>query len=130
MCRLRRPRLERVLRTGLLLVLALCMAFQPVLAAVGELHELAQHEESVPGHLDGAWDSHGPEDAAGTSHDPNETLHVLLHFAHCCGHSNGLTTGGLAQLAPPVRACLSAPRIQPPRPAERLGAPFRPPIPG
>jgi hypothetical protein len=115
---------HRLFRTVLLVLLALCLVSQPVLAALGEMHESRVHPESATLHLDQVG-AH----ADGAAQDESEgTLHLLLHFAHCCGQTTAVFATSVLiptlvpthgeRLAPP-----SAPRI-----TTRLNPPFRPPI--
>lgn len=117
-------RCHRLFRTVLLVLLALCLVSQPVLAALGEMHESRVHPESATLHLDQVG-AH----ADGAAQDESEgTLHLLLHFAHCCGQTTAVFATSVLiptlvpthgeRLAPP-----SAPRI-----TTRLNPPFRPPI--
>lgn len=109
-------------------ILALSLLLRPVLASVGEIHELA-HDPSGS-HLDVAsvdGSSHheegGEEEGGGSA-----ALHSLLHFAHCCGQVSAAAVAvafdGLPQLTAsrarePLDAALALARWQ---------SPFRPPI--
>lgn len=125
-----RHRLSRLLRTAVLMLLALCMALQPVLAAAGELHEISEHAEAAALHLtgDGPW--HDPDGGGTDPQFPGEALHLLLHYAHCCGNASGLTAARLPPVQAPAFAPPTLPGILAPAVAERPGAPFRPPITG
>ena len=111
-----RARHAQVLRAALLGLLALCMTLQPVLAAVGEFHEAFSHAEQAALHLDAGTDHHDTLDPEGD--EPTDTLHVVLHFAHCCGHS--------ASLAPPEAAGQWLPAHEP-KPLTVVAAPTLPP---
>ena len=111
-----RARHAQVLRAALLGLLALCMTLQPVLAAVGEFHEAFSHAEQAALHLDAGADHHDTIDPKGS--EPTDALHVLLHFAHCCGHS--------ASLAPPEAVGHWAPAHEP-KPLTVVAAPTLPP---
>lgn len=112
--RLLRPSLRWLMLAGLLLGLA----WQPVLAAASELHELTH--EAVRSHGEANTDVPDEADGAGV-------LHALHQFAHCCGQA------ALAESAP-----LRLVGIGPDAPARATGAqrvpdgashvPFRPPI--
>lgn len=114
------------LQATLLGLLALCLVLQPVLAAAGEFHESFAHADQAALHLEGAGDHAADEDAAGG--EPSSALHVLLHFAHCCGHPAGLNPPELGAqwvALPEYRplTTLAAPVL-----VTRVGTPFRPPI--
>ena len=115
------------LRLMALSLFALGMALQPVLAAAGELHALA-HD---PGgdHAHALHDAEGEQDrlAADGAGSEAETLHTLLHFAHCCGAAAAAvpatkTAAFVAVREAPLTAQASIPR------QVRLPAPFKPPI--
>lgn len=111
-----------------LALFALGLVLQPVLAAAGELHELAhdpsgQHSHALHGDDMAAELSAAGENGEGDS----STLHLLLHFAHCCGAA--------AAMLPVVESV--SPMIRATRPAidsaqrlahARLPTPFKPPI--
>lgn len=113
----RRPALS-LCRWLMLAALVLSVILQPVLGSVSELHELTHgvasaHDNSKTGAPDEGK-------AAGA-------LHVMHHFAHCCGH-----------VVPTSAAPLALPRISHSDvtdltdsrqvPSGRWPAPFRPPI--
>ena len=82
-------------RMALLAMLALSLVLQPVLAAIGETHELS-HAASMQadGHV---VDQHDHDGQVSDSEDPghpgaptdpgdgDSPWHAALHFAHCCG---------------------------------------------
>jgi hypothetical protein len=126
----RRSRLDLcdALRTGLMLVLALCLALQPVLGALGEMHETNDHVASAAFHLDHLT----PHDAQHVGDierdDTDGALHLLLHCAQCCGHTVGLTA---AEFEGPITLLSSTQPLPPASPqvvASHLAAAFRPPI--
>lgn len=132
MHRLSTPARSSLPRLLLTLWLAFAVLLQPVLSALGEVHEAAAHAASGadlhPDHAQPHDDPHGvvpPHD--GPSEDGG-VLHVLLHVAHCCGYSMGLAID--ASIAPAMR--IDAARLLPPvsvrRPGAHLTSPFRPPI--
>lgn len=121
-------RLPTVLHLLVLAFVALGMAAQPVLSALGDMHQAA-HDVAVqdqPAHDHFDSDSHEADAAHDLGTPP--LLHELLHLAHCCGHpvAHALPTG----LLPPG----VAPHGQPATHAAasrhewRRIAPFRPPI--
>lgn len=113
-----------------LTLLALGMVLQPVLAAVGEYHEIehspsgthahALHASEAPEDLDQERGSVPPADDA-------PALHVLLHFAHCCGATAAVLSGGQVLATTPGSDIVAAIEPQSPRQAP-LPAPFKPPI--
>lgn len=114
----RRPTLS-VHRWLMLVGLALSFVLQPMLASVGELHELAHDVVSAHGTV--GTDASEPEgDDAGT-------LHQIHHLAHCCGNMV------MAAVAPFALAAID--RDEPTNQADsqfvpdgQWLAPFRPPI--
>ena len=92
-----------LLRVVVLGVLALGLAFQPVMTAAGEMHELA-HDQ-----------------------DGSETLHLLLDFAHCCGSAAAVLPVLDSFSTRPVAGRMGVEKASPPA-ALRLPSPFKPPI--
>ena len=125
---LSRRRFRLVLRQLLVLGLACVMALQPVLATMGEIHELSHG--LVESHLhDADHASVADEVVAQGERDDGAAgaLHALHHFAHCCGHSVVIppVLGVPAAIAPDVPLlALSVHQVT----ASPLLAPFRPPI--
>lgn len=126
-----RSRLRRclpLLRVLVLGLFALGLVLQPVMAAAGEIHELAHDPSGMHGHdvhadeIDMELAASGEQDQGGA-----KTLHVLLHFAHCCGAAVALLT-----VFEPVPAIPATGRLMtakaPAPPAVRLPSPFKPPI--
>ena len=128
MTRLRLRRLLPFLRVLALGLFALGLVLQPVMAAAGEMHELAHDPTGThaPGQhaddLDTELDAGDEQDEDGA-----RTLHVLLHFAHCCG-----ATAAMAQVLEPVPSVPAdaslATAMTPMPPQPRLTSPFKPPI--
>lgn len=124
---MRRPSHRSLMHWLLLVALLLGGVFQPMLAAVGELHELT-HGLSEQ-HLHDGGDVRTELAHADESGDRTAgTLHLIHHFAHCCGQVS-------AMLAPVIDAPLTVHAPLPIRPwtAQRVAtepalAPFRPPI--
>jgi hypothetical protein len=88
---------------ALLAMLALGFVLQPVLAAIGETHELSHAAAmQADGHV---IDQHDRDGQVSDSEDPGATTdpgdgdspwHAALHFAHCCGQvSSTLTSSHL-----------------------------------
>ena len=127
-----RPRLPLPLRVFVLALFALGLALQPVLASLGELHELAHdqadtHAHAVPAHPS---DNDNDEPGAADSADPGRSgvLHSLMHLAHCCGSFTAALTAGLRVMPVALGADTRAlAESQIPLQSRAL-APFRPPI--
>lgn len=120
-----RHRYSLVLRLGMLAMLVLLLVAKPVLASVGEVHELAHEPTGTHSQIiDDATEVASEADRSGSA----VTLHVLLEFAHCCGQS---TTLALSALVLPLHYLIGLPL--PAVEAQILSgdhtlAPFRPPI--
>ena len=125
---LRPHRLLPLLRVLVLGLFALGLVLQPVLAAVGEMHELAHdpsgmHSDALQAdRVDTELTAAGKQSEGGT-----ETLHVLLDWAHCCGAT--------AAMLPSLKLISVVPATNPLIPGESqfpppayLPAPFKPPI--
>ncbi len=124
MIRLRPRHWLPLLRVLVLGLFAVGLVLQPVMAAVGEMHELTHDPSGSHIH-----DQHADDLGAGDEHDEDgaSTLHVLLHFAHCCG-----ATAAMVQLLGPVPSMPAdaslATAMTPMAPQPRLSSPFKPPI--
>ena len=114
----------RLLRLPLLALLLLAVLANPVLAALGDLHEVqggVGHAHVGDAHHEDVAGAHADEEGDGS------LLHALMHASHCCGHltailpAAALVLGSLAPVAVPVAATTPAPRARP----ESL---LRPPI--
>lgn len=132
MLRSRRSRLPTLLlpsplRALVLLALSLAMVLQPVLASVGEMHELAHDPSGMHSHELHPGD--GVADFASTGEQDEEdssTLHVLLHFAHCTGQATAAMLPWVGISATPAtRPAMTQAQVVS---QTRLFAPFRPPI--
>lgn len=125
MTRLRPRRWLPLLRVLVLGLLALGLVLQPVMAAAGEMHELAHDPSGAHSHVHA--DDVDSESVATGESDTAETLHVLLDFAHCCG-----ATAAMASSLKPICCLPSGARLAISKatipPAVRLQAPFKPPI--
>lgn len=128
MVRLRPRRWLPLLRVIVLGLAALGLVLQPVMATVGEMHELAHDPSGMHSHdlhaeeLDAELAAAGEQDQGGA-----KTLHVLLHFAHCCGATAALLP--VLEPIPPIPAPgRLAIRKAPIPPAAHLPSPFKPPI--
>lgn len=107
-----------------MVVLAISLMVRPVLATIGEAHELAHDPSGRHTHI---------VEATGTVEDASEersTGHALLHFAHCCAQ---LSVSIADTMFVPVvipRSVLSV-RFDPGLPTAGVRvSPFRPPIRG
>lgn len=132
MFRYRALRQSTPLRVLALVVFVLALILQPVLASVGEVHELAHDPSGLhshPTHSNDPATHPALEDTTDLEQEQDgKTLHLLLDFAHCCGQ----TAGAFLPLAkagdhPSSAVCplvTQAPIVLP----TRLFAPFRPPI--
>ena len=128
MTRLRPCRLLPLLRVLVLALFALGLVLQPVLAAAGEMHELAHdpsgtHSDALKADsVDTELTAAGEQSESGT-----ETLHVLLDWAHCCGATAAMLPA--LKLIPimPATNRLVVVESQIPPPAY-LPAPYKPPI--
>lgn len=128
----RRPLIS--LRLVVLALFAFTLVLQPVLAAAGELHELAHDSsgkhsgiDSDPLVIDRAVADIDVGDQSGTGEDETAVLHVLLQCAHCCG--SGAAMVPLFKSVPQVtgtEAVVTAELHI--LPAARLPGPFKPPI--
>lgn len=81
--------LSRLLRLPALVMLLFAVVSNPLLAAVGDVHELSQASASHadPAHCDVADDQDTQDDEGA-----GDLLHALVHGAHACGHLVGLAT--------------------------------------
>src|SRR3546814_12447706 len=85
MVHLRLRRLLPFLRVLALALFALGLVLQPVMAAVGEMHELAHDPSGTHSHDLHVDELNAELAAAGEQNQGGaKTLHVLLHFSHCC----------------------------------------------
>jgi hypothetical protein len=105
------------------------MILRPTLSSIGEAHELAHHAGSEHGLLDQGQPSEDRAgDGAAQEGQGSGTLHVLSHFAHCCGQSSLVAPEGLVAVAAPLQAMLSAQSAKGQVARGRWPTPFRPPI--
>ncbi len=116
-----------LLRLLVLTVLALRLLLQPVLATTGEMHGLAHDPSGMHAHDA----SLAPADKAPA--EPREAdeggaglLHLLLHFAHCCGATT-VMPAALEQIPALPMTRLLPVASTPLPPQARLLLPFKPP---
>ena len=122
-----RHRNARTARLLALWFLLLAVIWQPVLASVGDLHEVA-HGSDVH-----ALDSHagdgdaGDRDDGGKPDDADSLLHAVMCASHCCGHAVAMPVAWYAStLSAPMR---EIPALTHVAPRDGLQThPFRPPI--
>lgn len=124
-----RRRLPAALRLIALAILALSMVLRPVASSMGEFHEFAhsptgQHQDigDQPQLASLADAGQAPEG------DGAIPLHLLLHFAHCCGHTASTPAEVYLQAFNPPPATGPTWQPQTPLTSTRWPTPFRPPI--
>ncbi|MEQ4576488.1 MAG: hypothetical protein ABN502_16365 [Gammaproteobacteria bacterium] len=116
--------LGRLLRLPALALLVLAVLANPVLAAIGDLHEASRGSSA---HLHDAGAHALAGDPASGDDRAGDLLHALMHGAHCCGHLTALPSSFMLPAALSPRAV--PPRTShPPHPSARIASTFRPPI--
>ena len=119
------PRWRNTLRVLALALLVLSMMARPVLAAIGEAHELAHDPSGRHAHVIEAG-----VPAADAEREERSIGHALLHFAHCCAQLSVAMADGLFLPAVMPRTSLAVrPEVTAPGEGARV-SPFRPPIAG
>lgn len=110
-------------------MLLCALLVNPVLASIGEMHELS-HQDYTHAHAAAA---HAPEAAADahagtdTADDSDSFLHVLMHASHCCiAHPAVVPAAALPALAPATSVPCPQAAALPRR--HFVSTPFRPPI--
>lgn len=106
-----------------LALLALSMMARPVLAAIGEAHELAHDPTGRHAYVIEAGGTAGDDE----SEEPS-VGHALLEFAHCCAQLSVAMAEGLFVPAVKPRSSLAACPEVTTHGAGARGSPFRPPI--
>jgi hypothetical protein len=118
-----RHRMLRLLRLPALAVLLFAVLANPVLAAVGDLHEssggAAEHAQ--------AFDDHGHSNPSGSQEEGIDLLHALIHAAHCCGHLTAILSTPLLSHRPLFSDDVPASAFAAPHSPPRTDH-FRPPI--
>jgi hypothetical protein len=117
-----RRRCLQLLRLPALAVLLLAVLVNPVLAAVGDLHE-SSHGSTEHAQATG---THNHDDA-GTQEQGIDLLHALMHAAHCCGHLTAILSTAYFSQAPSFSSAIPVAAVAAPHSAPRTD-PFRPPI--
>lgn len=115
-------------RLILLAVLALALFLRPTLSAMGEAHELAHDSAGQHVLFDHGQAEEGPNGAAPDEGKGGSTLHVLAHFAHCCGQGTLAVTPIAAMAITPLPPAAPTPHFQASFSRARWQTPFRPPI--
>jgi hypothetical protein len=133
-----RHRIVRLLRLPALALLMFAVLINPVLAAVGDLHESshgsAEHSQPADSH-DHAVDKHAADKHAvgkyvadrGAQEEGIDLLHALMHAAHCCGHLTAILSSAFVPHAPLFSNRVPVPTFAAPYSTPRTD-PFRPPI--
>lgn len=121
-------RLRHVWSISLILVFALCLAVQPVLAALGEMHAFSAHAATADLHLEHRAPHEEVQAGSAAQEDTGGTLHLLLHYAHCCGHTVALAVDEFAAPSLMLDSTPVLPSVSQQVVASHLGNPFRPPI--
>ncbi|MEP6906869.1 MAG: hypothetical protein ABI858_02645 [Pseudoxanthomonas sp.] len=117
----------KLLRLPALALLVLAVLVNPVLAAVGDLHESSQGSgaHAQPG------EAHDHESAADATTGGEEKgidfLHALMHAAHCCGHLTAILSSAWVAPALLFSTRVPVPDFAAPHSPPRTD-PFRPPI--
>ena len=129
-------------RLLVLALLVLGVLAKPVLASIGEVHELQHdpagrhlHLDDDGRHLPVADDARADSEPtttrpAGAPSDGDGLLHELLHFAHCCGQSPQSVPAVAATLPAAPGDTALATRTSVPAPRHHAHGVFRPPITG
>lgn len=115
--------LRRLLRIPALALLLLAVLSNPVLAAIGDLHETAN---AAAGHLH-AVGEHGLAEDGQDPDEAGDLLHALIHAAHCCGHLTAIPSR-FALLPIAVVHDLPAPGVALPTRSHTPSLALRPPI--
>lgn len=129
------PRLPTLTRAFALVLLLVGLVMNPVLAFIGDIHDLDHAASSADvdpdGHVHADDHSHhtvldSDSDSAASDED-GEGWHGLLHLSHGCAPATAVCTAML--LTPvPLHKKLDAPFTASLAPLKRISEPFRPPI--
>lgn len=129
MARRARRRFVSLIRLLAVMVFALTLLVGPVLSSIGEVHELAhdpsgQHSDVESGHRRSTHNT-VREQQEGKAAD---TLHALLHFAHCCGQASAAFQAKILDAVEIAPATRPAAFVDASVSRARWYTPFRPPI--
>lgn len=80
----------------ILLSVALGLVGQTGLGALGEVHELAEHPETILAHAPHMPPHEHSSDAASDDHEAGNLMHALVHHAHCGSHTAAIPADDLA----------------------------------
>jgi len=94
MFRLLRHRRSLLLRLPAMAVLLLAVLANPVLASLGDLHELGNGSDHLHAVSEHAEDGPAHDHADGEAGE-GDLLHALLHASHCCGHLTAIVPAPL-----------------------------------
>lgn len=83
-------RFVKMLRAPALAMLMLAVLVNPVLAAVGDMHESGHGAATT--HVQVA-DDHDHDASAGAQGEEVDLFHAFMHAAHCCGHLTAIFSG-------------------------------------
>lgn len=121
-------RLRFAQRLIALLLFAAGAVLQPALASMGALHELAEHAADVHAHASAHHATAGQKPTIDRDAGVPDPLHLLLHYAHCCGPSGALFA--VISSVPQSHVRSESPRMGESTTVRRayLRGPFRPPI--
>ena len=123
MTRFSSRRFVKMLRITALAMLMLAVLVNPVLAAVGDMHESGHDAAGI---LQLA-DDHHDDKGAGTQGEEPDLLHAFMHAAHCCSHLAAVFDIGMPSGQQEVAPNAQLPELLAPHSAPRSSV-FRPPI--
>ena len=127
MSRISRHRWTRLLRLPALAFLMLAVLVNPVLAAVGDLHETSHVGAAHAPPMEAHDHDDGVERSGDAQEEGIDLLHALMHAAHCCGHLTAILSGVYVSHAPLFSTSVPVPAFAAPHSPPRTD-PFRPPI--
>ncbi|MBS0200451.1 MAG: hypothetical protein JSR70_08375 [Proteobacteria bacterium] len=118
------------MRTIALAILALSLILRPLAASLGELHEFAHNPTNQHQDIGDLPTKASITDGAkvASEGDNAEPLHLLLHFAHCCGHAAATPSEFHLQAFNSPPASRPTWQLQATVASARWKTPFRPPI--
>ena len=94
MFRLLRHRRFLLLRLPAMAMLLLAVLANPVLASLGDLHELGNGSDHLHAVSEHGEDGPAHEHADGEAGE-GDLLHALMHASHCCGHLTAIVPAPL-----------------------------------
>lgn len=109
-------------------LLMLAALVNPILMAVGDLHDAGPAGSAHAHDADDHGRGHDLDGAAGdASGEGNDLLHALMHASHCCGHLTAIYAGVHVPDVAPARSGSPAMRAAG-RCPQAFSDHFRPPI--